>query len=75
MQDTFDPVGRPSHYADRKFEVIDVIRDSMSEEAFKGYLHGNIIKYILRFEKKGGEQDLAKAMVYLGWLMDEMKED
>ena len=72
---TFDPVNKPSHYADRKHEVIDIIRDSMRKEAFKGYLHGNIIKYILRYDKKGGLQDLRKANVYLDWLMEEIGEE
>lgn len=64
-QHNFDPVNKPQHYADRKYEVIDVIEDSVSSERFKGFLHGNVIKYILRYEKKGGVQDLKKAEYYL----------
>ena len=31
----------------------------------------NMIKYILRYKRKGGVQDLKKAQVYLNWLIEE----
>lgn len=30
-----------------------------------------MIKYILRYKRKGGVQDLKKAQVYLNWLIEE----
>lgn len=57
-------VDHPSHYQSGKFEVIDVI-----EEFNLGFNLGNVIKYILRSDKKfeGSEmfQDLKKAKWYL----------
>jgi hypothetical protein len=41
----------------------------MSEEAFKGYIWGNVIKYIARWEDKGGVEDLKKAHHYLDKLI------
>ena len=57
-------VNHPSHYQSGKFEVIDII-----EEFNLGFNLGNVIKYILRSDKKfeGSEmfQDLRKAKWYL----------
>ena len=64
-------VESPPHYADSKIECIDAMRSSMTREAFSGYCKGNVMKYLWRFEKKGeGTQDLEKARVYLGWLIN-----
>ena len=35
-----------------------------------GYLEGNIIKYVTRYKKKNGVQDLEKAMHYLEKLIE-----
>ena len=40
----------PSHYKRGDVECIDAIKASMSAEAFKGYLKGNNIKYMWRYE-------------------------
>lgn len=69
MQD--DAVNSPNHYANRKYEVIDVMQDTMTEEQFEGLLVGNIIKYIMRWDKKGSAlQDLKKAKWYLNKLIE-----
>jgi len=60
----------PDHYKGA-VECIDAIKASMSQEAFRGYLKGNIIKYSWRYEKKGLIEDLRKAQVYLNWLIDD----
>lgn len=60
-----DPVNHPSHYASGAIEAIEAIEASMSPEAFKGMLKGNIIKYVWRYEMKNGAQDLKKAQWYL----------
>jgi hypothetical protein len=38
-----------------------------------GFIEGNIIKYIVRHDKKNGIEDLNKAMHYLQMLMEEYK--
>lgn len=65
-----DSVNHPSHYTDGKIECIDAIESSMSKEAFKGYCKGNIIKYLWRYEHKGGMESLKKAM----WYIDKLTE-
>ena len=60
-----DPVNHPLHYTQGEIECIDAIRASMSKEAFEGYLKGNAVKYLWRYQQKGGNQDLQKAEWYL----------
>ena len=67
---TDDSVNHPSHYTDGKIECIDAIESSMSKEAFKGYCKGNIIKYLWRYEHKGGVESLKKAK----WYIDKLTE-
>lgn len=56
-----DEVSKPAHYQTPSgLEVIDVI------EAFNlTYHEGNVLKYLLRWRKKGGITDLRKALWYL----------
>lgn len=68
--DSFDAVAKPQHYADKAIEVIDYIRDTLTPEEFTGYCLGNVIKYVSRFRRKGGVEDLRKARVYLGWAIE-----
>lgn len=68
-----DPVNKPSHYTSGSIECIDAIQASMSDEAFKGFLKGNFIKYAWRMEKKDNpKQDLEKAKWYLERLISLM---
>jgi len=57
-----------SHYQ-KDIQPWDYMESCMSEEAFKGYLWGNIIKYVSRWEDKGGVQDLQKARHYIDKLV------
>ena len=61
-----DMVGAPKHYNSGNIECIDAIEESMSSHAFKGYLKGNCMKYLWRYEYKGKQvEDLQKAGWYL----------
>ena len=68
-----DNVKHPSHYtlfADG-WEVVDVIRSSLSPVEFRGWCKGNWLKYRLRAGEKGpAEECLAKAQVFLDWAND-----
>jgi hypothetical protein len=57
----------PQHY-DKPIQPWEYMESIMSEEAFQGYLEGNIIKYISRWRDKGGANDLRKAQHYLNKL-------
>ena len=61
-----DPVNSPKHYADGNgIECIEAIEASMSMEEFKGFLKGNVQKYVWRYAQKNGAEDLKKAKWYL----------
>lgn len=60
-----DVVNQPPHYNRGGVECIDYIEQQLSPEAFKGYLEGNMIKYMHRYKYKNGLEDLKKAQWYL----------
>ena len=68
-----DNVHSPSHYSDKQIEVIDYIRDTLTPEGYVDYCLGNVIKYVSRWRKKGGVEDLDKAAVYLDWAIQQAK--
>lgn len=59
----------PTHYKGT-IECIDAIESTMSKEAYRGYLKGNVLKYMWRYEKKNGVEDLQKAEWYLKRLIE-----
>ena len=64
-----DNVNKPTHYNTGNIECIEAIEESMSSVAFKGYLKGNCMKYLWRYDYKGKQvEDLQKAGWYLGRL-------
>ena len=65
-------VSHPSHYQGANgMEVIDVIENFTVElKGKEATLTGQIIKYILRWKKKNGLQDLEKTMWYLQRLIE-----
>jgi hypothetical protein len=64
-----DSVNHPDHYQGQGIEVIDII-DSFDLDFYRG----NIVKYILRADKKGNEiKDLHKAKWYLDKLIQKME--
>ncbi|MDL2238161.1 DUF3310 domain-containing protein [Christensenellaceae bacterium OttesenSCG-928-K19] len=69
----YDPVSRPAHYADKQIEVVDYIEDTVTPEGFEGYCVGNVIKYISRYRKKNGVEDLKKARTYLDWVIERLE--
>jgi len=71
-----DAVNSPKHYGFGKIECIVAIQESMPPEAFKGYLKGNCMKYLWRYDYKGKRsEDLNKALWYLSRLSAEVNAD
>ena len=65
-------VHHPAHYggADNVYEAINVI------EAYDmGFLDGNVLKYLLRYKKKNGLEDLKKAKWYLERLITNIENE
>jgi len=70
-----DIVNHPNHYNSYSREVIDTMQGSMTKEEFKGYLKGNIIKYLTRYQFKNGVEDLKKAQWYLNKLTEVVENE
>ena len=71
-QDEEDVVNNPDHYNTGNVECIEAIEESMTPEAFRGYLKGNCMKYLWRYSYKGKPvEDLQKAQWYLAKLLQE----
>jgi hypothetical protein len=66
-----ESVNHPSHYKQGGMEVIDVIEAFTQEcTASEAFYIGNVIKYVCRFKKKNGVEDLKKARWYLDRLIE-----
>ena len=71
----YDAVHHPEHYASGNVECIDWIAVGLTPEEFKGYLKGNMLKYLWRHEHKGKpKEDLEKCRWYLDKLIS-LQED
>ena len=71
-----DVVNKPKHYNQYGIECIDSIRASMSDLEFRGYLKGNVLKYLWRYNyKRRPKEDLKKANWYLNKLIEEISND
>lgn len=65
-----DSVNHPNHYqTEGGLEVIDIIK-SVLGDGFEPYCVGNVLKYISRYKKKNGLEDLKKARVYINYVID-----
>ena len=65
-----DTVNHPPHYKQGGIECIDAIRAALTDEEFRGYCKGNVLKYVWRERHKGGTESLKKAQWYMGRLTE-----
>jgi hypothetical protein len=71
--ESFDPVARPSHYAGQgEIECITVLEQLAN--AGHDFRALNAIKYLWRYTRKGGLQDVRKAIWYLRRLAADLEE-
>lgn len=65
--DLIASVDCPTHYqSDSGIECITAIASALSPEEYRGFLKGNVLKYLWREGNKGdAAKDLAKAAWYL----------
>ena len=72
----YDVVQKPEHYntnLPEGVEVIDIIAaQTASLSGMQAVAQANVIKYVLRWQKKNGVQDLEKARFYLNRLIGEL---
>ncbi|MCW0953023.1 DUF3310 domain-containing protein [Weissella ceti] len=71
VEDNYDPVTKPAGYQlDSGKELKDVYPDLFGKEAtIAGYKQATV-KYLMRYRDKNGEQDLNKAIQYIGLIKE-----
>jgi hypothetical protein len=67
-----DNVNHPAHYNQGGIECIEAIK-AATGSGFVKYCTGNVIKYLWRYDNKGGIEDLKKAAWYLDRAIKEME--
>ena len=70
-----DKVNHPDHYQNiAGVEAIDILNDVVKDLPGKqAAMLWNTLKYLLRFQKKNGVEDLMKAQNYLQYLIDDIE--
>ena len=64
-----DVVNQPDHYTMASIECIESIEAQLTHDEFRGFLKGNIAKYVWRERHKGSTESLKKAAWYLDRLI------
>ena len=68
-----DLINSPSHYIYGKYECVDILDELLKDKSGKeGYLFGNMFKYLWRYKRKNGVEDLRKAKRYLEKLIESL---
>ena len=72
-----DNIKSPKHYKleGMNVESIEVIKSILGKEGFKAFCKGNIMKYLIRAERKNGLEDYRKAKTYLDWYLKECESN
>ena len=72
-----DNVNHPDHYQNiAGVEAIDILNDVVKDLPGKqAAMLWNTLKYLLRFQKKNGVEDLKKARNYLQYLIDDIEDE
>lgn len=71
-----DPVRAPSHYTQGEVEHLDSLRSMLTAEEWRGYLRGQVHKYIWRMAGKGSPlEDALKAEFYLRRLIEQLQQE
>lgn len=63
-----------SHYKSLPIEPIEVIKKTLTDEEYIGFLKGSWLKYKLRAGSKANTDDQRKALVYEKWYKNTLLE-
>lgn len=70
-----DPVNHPDHYRGRSVEAIQVIEEfTQGLDGIEAVCTGNCLKYLMRWHRKNGIEDLKKCRWYLNYLIGNMEK-
>jgi hypothetical protein len=71
-----DRVNHPDHYTAGDVECIDALAAAtVNKHGIEAVCVGNIIKYLWRYEAKGGLEDVRKAQWYLNRLLCQLEKE
>lgn len=69
-----DNVNHPEHYCQGGIECIDALKAAtVGKTGIEAVCVANVIKYLWRFEKKNGIEDVRKARFYIDRLIQELE--
>ena len=72
----FDVINHPSHYTKGRIECIDAIDSAtVGKTGIEAVAVANVIKYLWRYEEKGGLESVRKAKWYLNKLISELESN
>lgn len=63
-------ITKPVHYHKGGIDVIGFSEKQFPQSELKGFYRINILKYVTRFDRKNGTNDLIKARDYLNRLIE-----
>ena len=63
-----DSIDKPAHYTQGGIECVDAIRAALTDDELRGWIKGNMIKYIWRERLKGGDVDIKKAVKFASFI-------
>lgn len=65
-----DIINFPNHYHKNGIDVIGFAEMQLPAEQVKGFHRINVLKYVTRYDRKNGIEDLNKAKFYLEKLIE-----
>lgn len=71
-----DNVNHPAHYTQSGIECIEALQAACEGlHGIEAICTGNAIKYLWRWKRKNGVEDLNKAIWYINYLIDHVKNN
>jgi len=71
MEEELSKVDHPAHYNAGKIDCIEAIEEAVKGlEGDEAFATGNAIKYLWRWKRKGGKEDLKKAVWYINRIIN-----
>lgn len=74
-ENLMESVNSPYHYSCQGIECIEYIEQQLTSEEFRGYLLGNVHKYLHRHKYKNEMEDLEKMQWYFNRYVEEYKDE
>lgn len=68
-----DFINKPDHYHKGGFDIYEIMQAKMSPEEYRGFCKGNVLKYLLREDLKGGVEDIKKLRFNADRLIENME--